>query len=123
MAGDHPTNRAVKTRPASPRPNDGQTSSGNGNQQAPKQRNPLMGPRPWWISFIVVLVLNFLLVQVFLPEPPNPRMDGPSTFFKQKVTADNVQEVTSQGDMIQGTFKTAVTYPAESQQGQQQQTS
>jgi cell division protease FtsH len=82
-----------------------------------------MRPRPWWISFIIVLVLNFLLVQVFLPERPNPRIDVPYTFFKQQVTADNVLEVTSQGDTIQGTFKSAVTYPTDPQQGQQQQTS
>jgi cell division protease FtsH len=123
MAGDNSSNGAVKTRPRPPGPNDVQPSSGKGNQQPPKQRNPLVRPRPWWISFIVVLVLNFLLVQVFLPERPNPRIDVPYTFFKQQVTADNVLEVTSQGDTIQGTFKSAVTYPTEAQQGQQQQTS
>ncbi|MBV9326328.1 MAG: ATP-dependent zinc metalloprotease FtsH [Chloroflexi bacterium] len=82
-----------------------------------------MQPKPWWISFVIVLVLNYLLVQVFLPERPNPRIDVPYTFFKQQVTADNVVEVTSQGDTIQGTFKNAVTYPDQPQQGQQQQTS
>ncbi|HEY2592564.1 MAG TPA: ATP-dependent zinc metalloprotease FtsH [Chloroflexota bacterium] len=79
-----------------------------------------MRPRPWWISFIVVLVLNFLLVQVFLPERPNPRIDVPYTFFKQQVVADNVIDVTSQGDTIQGTFKNAVTYPTDPSQSQQQ---
>jgi cell division protease FtsH len=100
-----------------------QPSSAKGNQPPPKQKHPLMRPRPWWISFLVVLVLNYLLVQVFLPERPNPRIDVPYTFFKQQVSADNVVEVTSQGDTIQGTFKNAVTYPPEPQQGQQQQTS
>jgi cell division protease FtsH len=123
MAGDNSTNGAVKPRPRPPGPNDVQPSSGKGNQQPPKQRSPLMRPRPWWISFIVVLVLNFLLVQVFLPERANPRIDVPYTFFKQQVTTDNVLDVTSQGDMIQGTFKSAVTFPTDPQQGQQQQTS
>jgi cell division protease FtsH len=123
MAGENSTNGAVKPRPRPPGPNDVQPSSSKGNQQPPQQKNPLMRPRPWWISFIVVLVLNFLLVQVFLPERSNPRIDVPYTFFKQQVTADNVLEITSQGDTIQGTFANAVTYPAQPQQGQQQQTS
>jgi cell division protease FtsH len=72
-----------------------------------------MRPRPWWISFIVVLILNYLLVQLFLPERPQQRIDVPYTFFKQQVVADNVSEVTSRGDTIQGTFKTPVTYPAD----------
>ncbi|MBV8714932.1 MAG: ATP-dependent zinc metalloprotease FtsH [Chloroflexi bacterium] len=79
-----------------------------------------MQPRPWWISFLIVLVLNYLLVQVFLPERPNPRIDVPYTFFKQQVMADNVSEVTSQGDTIQGTFKNQITYPTDASQGQQQ---
>jgi cell division protease FtsH len=65
-------------------------------------------------------VLNYLLVQVFLPEKPNPRIDVPYTFFKQQVVNDNVSEVTSQGDTIQGTFKNPVTYPPD---GSNQQTS
>jgi cell division protease FtsH len=122
MAGDNSNNGVTQTRPRPPGPNDVQPSSNKGNKQPPK-KNPLMQPRPWWISFIVVLVLNYLLVQVFLPERPNPRINVPYTFFKQQVVADNVSEVTSQGDTIQGTFKTAVTYPDQPQQGQQQQTS
>jgi len=74
----------------------------------------------WWISFIVVLLLNFALVQVFLPERPNPRIDVPYTYFKQQVEGDNVSEVTSQGDTIQGSFKNQVTYPTGASQGQQQ---
>src|SRR5215470_7633508 len=123
MAGENGTNGvAAPPRPRPPGPNDVQPSSGKGGQRPPN-KNPLMRPRPWWIGFVVVLVLNFLLVQVFLPERPNPRIDVPYTFFKQQVTADNVLEVTSQGDTIQGTFKSAVTYPTDAQQGQQQQTS
>jgi cell division protease FtsH len=70
-----------------------------------------MRPRPWWISFIVVLILNYLLVQLFLPERAQQRIDVPYTFFKQQVMADNVSEVTSRADVIQGTFKAPVTYP------------
>jgi cell division protease FtsH len=121
MAANNNSTNGVASRPRPPGPNDAQPSSNKGKQQP--SRNPLMRPRPWWISFIVVLVLNYLLVQAFLPERPNPRIDVPYTFFKQQVVADNVVDVTSQGDTIQGTFKNAVTYPPDAQQGQQQQTS
>jgi cell division protease FtsH len=109
------TNGTTKPRPRPPGPNDVQPSSG----KKPPNKNPLMQPRPWWISFLLVLVLNYLIVQVFLPERPNPRIDVPYTYFKQQVVGDNVSEVTSQGDTIQGTFKNAITYPTDSSQGQQ----
>jgi cell division protease FtsH len=117
MAARPPTNGTARSRPRPPGPNDVQPSSGKGK---PPSKNPLMQPRPWWISFLVILIVNYLLVQFFLPERPNPRIDVPYTFFKQQVMADNVVEVTSQGDQIQGTFKNAVTYPADASQGQQQ---
>src|ERR1051326_8436933 len=118
MAGPTGTNGTAGARPRPPGPNDVQPASGKGGP--PPKKNPLMQPRPWWISFLVVLVLNYLLVQVFLPERPNPRIDVPYTYFKQQVMADNVIDVTSQGDTIQGTFRNAVTYPTDPSQGQQQ---
>src|SRR6266567_2196853 len=96
-----------RPRPRPPGPNDIQRSSGKGQPN----KNPLMRPRPWWISFIVILLLNYLLVQLFLPERTQQRIDVPYTSFKAQVVADNVSEVTSRGDTIQGTFKAAVTYP------------
>ncbi|HEV7661931.1 MAG TPA: ATP-dependent zinc metalloprotease FtsH [Chloroflexota bacterium] len=104
--GGSPTNGATTPRPRPPGPNDVKT----GNGQPPK-RNPLMRPRPWWISFILILILNYFLVQTFLPERANQRIDVPYTYFKAQVTADNVVDVTSRGDIIQGTFKQPVTYP------------
>jgi cell division protease FtsH len=74
-----------------------------------------MRPRPWWISFLLILIVNYLLVQFFLPERPNPRIDVPYTFFKQQVAAGNVLDVTSRGDVIQGTFKQPITYPPDQQ--------
>ena len=45
-------------RPRPPGPNDVQPSSGKAD---PPKPNP-MRPRPWWVSFLAVLVLNYLLV-------------------------------------------------------------
>ena len=102
-----PINGAGAPRPRPPGPNDAQRAAPKG--EPPKQS--LMRPRPWWISFILVLVVNYLLVQFFLPATPPQRIDVPYTFFKQQVAAGNVSEVTSRADVIQGLFKQAVTYP------------
>jgi cell division protease FtsH len=110
--GGTPVNGAAPRRPRPPGPNDVKPSSGKG---APPSGNPLMRPRPWWISFLLILIVNYLLVQFFLPERPNPRIDVPYTYFKQQVAAANVLDVTSRGDVIQGTFKQPITYPADQQ--------
>ncbi|MCA1647683.1 MAG: hypothetical protein LC797_20210 [Chloroflexi bacterium] len=103
-----PVNGAAARRPRPPGPNDVQPSSSKG---APGKPNPMIRPRPWWISFLLILILNYLLVQFFLPERAQPRIDVPYTYFKQQVTAGNVLDVTSRGDVIQGTFKQPITYP------------
>jgi cell division protease FtsH len=53
-------------------------------------------------------------MRVFFPEPSS--ITVPYTFFKQQVKAGNVEDVTSVGDSIQGTFKSPVSYPAEAAQ-------
>src|SRR5216683_4475682 len=111
--GGAPVNGSTPRRPRPPGPNDVQPSSSKGAPQLSK--NPLMRPRPWWISFLLILIVNYLLVQFFLPERPNPRIDVPYTYFKQQVAAGNVLDVTSRGDVIQGTFKQPITYPPDQQ--------
>src|SRR5437868_3749056 len=93
MAGDSDSARRQATatrpngtssngfRPRPPGPNDVQPSSGKG--EPPKQSR--MRPRPWWVSFVLILVLNYLLVQMFLPEQTNQRIDVPYTTFKEQV--------------------------------------
>src|SRR5579859_1650272 len=104
-----PVNGPGAPRPRPPGPNDAQRAA----PQAEPPKQSMMRPRPWWISFILVLVVNYLLVQFFLPATPPTRIDVPYTFFKAQVAASNVSEVTSRADVIQGLFKTAVTYPAD----------
>jgi hypothetical protein len=70
-------------------------------------------PQPWWLTFVVVLAANWALMRAFAPEPTY--VDIPYTLFKQQVQAGNVEELTSQGDAIQGTFKKEVTYPSDGQ--------
>jgi cell division protease FtsH len=68
-------------------------------------------PQPWWLIFLGFILANYLARQVFFPEPSS--LTVPYTFFKQQVAAGNVEDVTSLGDSIQGSFKTEVTYPPE----------
>src|SRR5881397_2401483 len=57
------------------------------------------------------MAVNFALMRALAPEPSYVNI--PYTLFKEQVQAGNVEEVTSQGDAIQGTFKKEVTYPRE----------
>jgi cell division protease FtsH len=76
--------------------------------------SPAGGPTPFWrsrgfwIYLIVLLALNYLITFFFMSGPS--RMTVPySTFFEQ-VTANNVQDISAQGNSIQGDFKKAVSY-------------
>ena len=59
--GGGSANGSAAGRPRPPGPNDVQPSSRKG-ATPPPTRNPLMRPRPWWISFILILIVNYLLV-------------------------------------------------------------
>jgi cell division protease FtsH len=67
------------------------------------------------LFFLVLLIANYVLAQVFFPAPSSITI--PYTFFKAQVEAGNVQEVTSVGNAIHGTFKTTVVYPPQPSPG------
>ncbi len=90
------------TAPA-PRPNAPPTTS---KETASGRR---LWPRPWWLVFLVLLAANYVVAQLFFPEPSS--ITVPYTFFKQQVEAGNVADVTSVGDSIQGHFKKKTAYP------------
>ena len=79
-------------------------------KRAPADR-PGWRPQPRWLIFVVLLGANWLMMRVFLPEPS--WVTVPYTFFTKQVDAGNVASVTSAGGSIQGTFRSAVTYPPE----------
>jgi cell division protease FtsH len=56
-----------------------------------------------------LLLANFLLIQLVTPAQPQ-RVEVSYTFFKQQVEADNVSQISTRTDTIQGTFKRAVPY-------------
>src|SRR5207302_4323531 len=56
----------------------------------------------------VLLLLNYLISVIFTSGPP--RLTVPYTTFMQQVNADNVKDITAQGNSIQGDFSKPVTY-------------
>jgi cell division protease FtsH len=69
-------------------------------------------PARWWLWFRLMLLLNFLIVSYLFPGPEAP-VEVPYTLFREQVEAGNVEEISSRGDAIEGTFEEAVTYPPE----------
>jgi cell division protease FtsH len=97
---------------ANPPPANAATPSSNGRLKKSKEAvsgRPRLQPQSWWLILMVVITANYVLTRVFFPEPSSIII--PYTFFKQQVEAGNVEAVSSEGDSIEGSFKTAVTYP------------
>ncbi|HZO19414.1 MAG TPA: ATP-dependent zinc metalloprotease FtsH [Gemmatimonadaceae bacterium] len=69
-----------------------------------------MPPRRMWLTFAIILLVNFLLVRVFFPSKDAP-VKVPYTLFKAEVAKGNVGRIYSRGESLTGKFETAVTYP------------
>jgi cell division protease FtsH len=69
-----------------------------------------MPPRRTWLTFLIILGVNFLLMRLLFPPPTPGRV--PYTLFKQEVEQGNVDRIYSRGERITGRFKQAVTWPA-----------
>ena len=82
-------------------------------QVVPPLSPPQSRRRRWlrWLLFPALLLLNYLLIVWSRRRQPQ-RVEVSYTFFKQQVEADNVAEISTRADTIQGTFKQAVPYPA-----------
>jgi cell division protease FtsH len=99
-----PRNTRVARPPGAPPP-DGAKPPGGGPP------TPAMPPRRTWLSFLIILAANILLVRLLFPSPDEP-VKLPYTLFKQEVTKKNVERIYSRGASLTGRFRTAVTYPA-----------
>jgi cell division protease FtsH len=71
-----------------------------------------MPPRRMWLTFALILLVNFLLVRFVFPRPGAP-VTVPYTLFKEQAGKSNVAEIFSRGESITGRFVQPVTYPAE----------
>ncbi|MBV9197889.1 MAG: ATP-dependent zinc metalloprotease FtsH [Solirubrobacterales bacterium] len=88
---------------------------GRGGAQPPAGRPP-SGASPRWLAALLVialLVLNLWISSQALQPAARVRIPYSPTFLEQ-VRAGNVKEISSTGDSIQGTFRTAVKYPPDS---------
>ena len=100
-----------------------QTQRNNGSTPAgrvpPAARRPSGAKRPWqammppgrtWLWLVLVLLANYLLVRLLIPNPDAP-VTVPYTLFKEEVTKGNVEAIFSRDVTITGRFETPVTYP------------
>ncbi|HYD53214.1 MAG TPA: ATP-dependent zinc metalloprotease FtsH [Gemmatimonadaceae bacterium] len=72
-----------------------------------------MPPRRTWLTFVVILFVNFLLVRLLFPGGEST-VTVPYTLFKQEVMRRNVEAIYSRGASITGRFRNPVTYPTDS---------
>ena len=69
-----------------------------------------MPPRRTWLTFLLILVVNFLLVRLLLPGT-DEAIKVPYTLFKEEVAKRNVARIYSRGASLTGRFVRPVTYP------------
>jgi cell division protease FtsH len=81
--------------------------AGQGARGVPKGGMP---PRRTWLTFAIIVVMNYLLVSLLFPRPDAPAT-VPYTVFKQQVEQGNVKAIYSKGASIEGRFVEAITWP------------
>jgi cell division protease FtsH len=69
-----------------------------------------MPGRRAWITFLIVLAVNYVVMRLLLPNPEEP-ITIPYTSFKEQVEKGNVDAIYSKGASIDGRFKKPVTWP------------
>ncbi|MBK9712339.1 MAG: ATP-dependent zinc metalloprotease FtsH [Kouleothrix sp.] len=104
------TGREGRRRPPGPEERRGATATSGKRPDNQQGLRALIRTPRFWITLLVLLLVNWLLAPFLLPEVQD-RVTLPYTFFKQQVTAGNVSEITSRGDDIQGLFRQAVNDP------------
>jgi cell division protease FtsH len=78
-------------------------------EQPPRRSILPQGGGRFWRFFVIVLALNIVLSLALSGTPD--RQSVPYTLFYRQVQQGNVREISSKGDQIQGTFRSAVRYP------------
>ena len=84
----------------------------------PPQRN--LPTRRTWMTFVVILLLNYALMRFLLPSP-DEAVVVPYTVFKQQVSAGNVEAIYSTGASIEGRFIQPVTWPPKDRKPEENQ--
>ncbi|MGE0802760.1 MAG: ATP-dependent zinc metalloprotease FtsH [Lautropia sp.] len=69
-----------------------------------------MPPRRTWLTFVLVLLINWYIFRLLFPGPDAPLII-PYTAFKDQAARGNVEAIYTKGDGIEGRFRAAVTWP------------
>jgi len=77
-------------------------------ERRPEQ--PQGAPRRIWLTFLILLLINYLLMRFLFPEP-GESVTIPYTAFKEEVARGNVEAIYSQGASVEGRFASPVTWP------------
>lgn len=95
--------------------------SGTNGKADSKRGGPADGtrvpPRSNWLVFIALLAFNYYLVNLFFPGPQGPEPIS-YTVFRTELAKDNVEAIHTQGDSIEGQFKTAIPWTPPVAEGQ-----
>src|SRR3954465_9592870 len=67
-------------------------------------------PRRAWLTFVIILVVNYFLARFLFPNPDAP-VTVPYTAFKEEAAKGNVKAIYSKGASIEGRFAKPVTWP------------
>ncbi|BBA32532.1 cell division protein [Methylocaldum marinum] len=97
-----PTPETQRNRDSAPDPR------GRPAERRPEQ--PQGAPRRIWLTFLLLLLLNYMLMRYLVPEPGEP-VTIPYTAFKEEVARGNVEAIYSQGASVEGRFTSPVTWP------------
>jgi cell division protease FtsH len=77
---------------------------------------PNIPPRRTWLTFLVILLINYLLMKFLFPGADEP-VTIPYTTFKEEVAKGNVKAIYSQGASIEGRFAAPIAWPPEGSSG------
>jgi len=94
-----------------------------GNAKAPtpskpgQRTPPKMPPRSMWLVFVLLLVANYFFVNLFFPSAPGPEPVS-YTFFRSELARDNVEAIHTQGERIEGKFRSVVNWTPQVEEGQ-----
>src|SRR5687767_4215897 len=81
-----------------------------GEARKPEGPGKLNIPRRTWLAFLIILALNYVVMNFLFPGPDAP-VTVPYTTFKEQVAKRNVKAIYSQGTSIEGRFVAPVTWP------------
>jgi cell division protease FtsH len=102
---------AAKTPPTTPHPSGWRVDPAPDGRGAPPQQKPPFIPRNRAFIWILVGLLAVNVLIAVLTSGPESRPQVPyQPFFVQQVTANNVRDISSTGDSIEGTLNKEATY-------------